>query len=98
MQRHNGSLMNPLLIFDILREMKKTDRIIINGVGILSEYRIKGGDALLFDGIHQILKANPRFRIGEGSQMSETAKEVQREMQGLGLKKSKVHRVYQKGL
>lgn len=98
MQRHNGSLMNPLLVFDILREMKKTDRIIINGVGILSEYRIKGGDALLFDGIHQILKANPRFRIGEGSQMSETAKEVQREMQGLGLKKSKVHRVYQKGL
>ncbi len=98
MQRHNGNLMNPLLIFDILREIKKTDRIIINGVGILSEYRIKGGDALLFDGIHQILKANPRFQIGEGSQMSETAKEVQREMQGLGLKKSKVHRVYQKGL
>lgn len=98
MQRHNGNLMNPLLILDILREIKKTDRIIINGVGILSEYRIKGGDALLFDGIHQILKTNPRFLVGEGAQMSETAKEVQREMNGLGLKKSKVHRVYQKGL
>ena len=98
MQRHNGSLLNPLLILDILREIKKTDRIIVNGLGILSEYRIKGGDALLFDGVHEIIRDNPRFLTGEGAQMSETAKEVQREMNGLGMKRSKVHRVYRKAI
>ncbi len=98
MQRHNGSLLNPLLILDILQEIKKTDRIIVNGLGILSEYRIKGGDALLFDGIHEIIRDNPRFLTGEGAQMSETAKEVQREMNGLGMKRSKVHRVYRKAI
>ena len=98
MQRHNGSLLNPLLILDILQEIKKTDRIIVNGLGILSEYRIKGGDALLFDGVHEIIRDNPRFLTGEGAQMSETAKEVQREMNGLGMKRSKVHRVYRKAI
>lgn len=98
MQRHNGNLMNPLLILDLLRELKRTDKIIVNGLGILSEYRIKGGDALLFEGIESILRANPNFVDGEGVQMSETAKEVQREMVALNLKKSKAHRVYQKAL
>lgn len=98
MKRHNGNLWNPALLIDLFREVKSSNRIIINGLGILSEYRIKGGDALLFGGLYRILKDNPRFLTGEGSQMSETAKEVQREMNGLGMKPSKIHRVYRKSL
>lgn len=98
MKRHNGNLWNPALLIDLFREVKFSNRIIINGLGILSEYRLKGGDALLFGGLYDILKDNPRFLTGEGAQMSETAKEVQREMNGLGMKPSKIHRVYRKSL
>lgn len=94
MQRHNGYL-TPFLIVDMLIEMKRTRSAALNGVGILEEYRNKGGDALLMQEMWGILKGSGRFIDGEAAQMAESAEEVQREMAGLGLKPTKRHRVYQ---
>lgn len=94
MQRHNGN-MTPALIIDMLLEMKKTPASLLNGFGILEEYHHKGGNALLYCSMEDLLRENANFVTCEAVQMADSAKEVRREMQTLGLEISKVHRVYE---
>ncbi|HPL57154.1 MAG TPA: hypothetical protein PLT22_03100 [Flexilinea sp.] len=97
MQRHNGNL-NPALILDLLREMKKTKYLSLNGMGILEEYRKKGGNALLYTAILDLLKEHPNIYGMEATQMAESAKEIQVEMLTMGLKPTKRHRVFSKSI
>ncbi|HNY19830.1 MAG TPA: hypothetical protein PKJ76_07300, partial [Flexilinea sp.] len=97
MQRHNGNL-NPALILDLLREMKKTKYLSLNGMGILEEYRKKGGNALLYTAILDLLKEHPNIYGMEATQMAESAKEIQVEMMTMGLKPTKRHRVFSKSI
>lgn len=94
MQRHNGNL-TPALIIDLLLEMKKAKGAALNGFGILEEYHNKGGNALLYCAMEDVFRMNPQFATCEAVQMAESAKEVQREMQTLGLTINKRHRVYE---
>ena len=95
MQRHNGNLMNPLLLGDMLLELKKTEYCAMNGLGILEKYHKSGGNALLYCSMMDIMKQYPQFRYVEAVQMADTAHEVQQEMATLGLKPIKRHRVYE---
>ena len=95
MQRHNGSLYNPLLLIDMLVELKKTHYCALNGLGLLEKYHKSGGNALLYCSMMDIMKEYPQFEYVEAVQMAETAHEVQQEMATLGLKPIKRHRVYE---
>ncbi len=94
MQRHHGSL-TPALIFDLLLEMKKADNASLNGIGILPEYCKRGGTALLYTSMQEVFKANPQFKTVECVQMADSATQIRQEMENLGLKINKRHRVYQ---
>lgn len=95
MQRHNGNLMNPLLIGDMLLEFKKTHFCALNGLGLLEKYHKSGGNALLYCSMMDIMKQYSQFQYVEAVQMADTAHEVQQEMATLGLKPIKRHRVYE---
>ncbi len=95
MQRHNGNLLNPALLVDMLLEMKKTDCCALNGLGLLEKYHKSGGNALLYCSMVELVKQHPQFRSVEAVQMAESAHEVQQEMATLGLKPIKRHRVYE---
>ncbi len=97
MQRHNGYL-TPLLIIDLLLEARRTRKLTLNGFGILEKYHGRGGNALLYSAISDLLEEFPQFEYAEATQMAETAKEVQLEMKALGLSPKKHHRVYRKVL
>ncbi len=47
LQRHDGRI-NPISIVDMMLEMKRTNWVSLNGVGILPEYHGRGGNALLY--------------------------------------------------
>ncbi len=95
MQRHNGNLMNPALLVDMVLEIKKTHYCALNGLGLLEKYHKSGGNALLYCSMLDIMKQYPQFQYVEAVQMADTALEVQREMATLGLKPIKRHRVYE---
>ena len=95
MQRHNGNLMNPALLVDMVLEMKKTHYCAMNGLGLLEKYHKSGGNALLYTSMMEIMKEYPQYEYVEAVQMADTALEVQREMATLGLKPIKRHRVYE---
>ena len=95
MQRHNGNLMNPALLVDMILEMKKTHYCAMNGLGLLEKYHKSGGNALLYTSMMEIMKEYPQYEYVEAVQMADTALEVQREMATLGLKPIKRHRVYE---
>ncbi len=94
MQRHHGSL-TPALIVDLLLEMKKADNASLNGIGILPEYHKRGGTALLYTSMQEVFKANPQFKTVECVQMADSATQIRQEMENLGLRINKRHRVYQ---
>ncbi len=95
-QRHNGSL-TPFSVIDILRELKKSDWIDFNGVGILPEYQGFGGNALLFDEIERSAKSH-NFVHGELTNIAETAVQMRKDLENLGVKPYKNHRIFGKNI
>ena len=94
MQRHHGTL-TPALIIDLLLEMKKADNACLNGIGVLPEYHKRGGTALLYTEMKEVFNQNPQFKTVECVQMADSAAQIRQEMENLGLKINKRHRVYQ---
>jgi GNAT superfamily N-acetyltransferase len=95
-QRHNGNL-TPSLIFDIQRELKKSDWIEFNGVGVLPEYQGFGGNALLFDEIEKTAKSHHCVH-GELTNIAETAVQMRKDLMNLGVKPYKNHRIFGKNI
>jgi GNAT superfamily N-acetyltransferase len=94
LQKHGGQL-NPISIMSYLGELKKTDWISFNGVGILPEFQGRGGNALLFSEIYE--SANSfQFVHGELTQVAETATQMRKDLENLGVKPYKNHRIYGK--
>jgi len=92
LQKHRGQL-NPMAILSYLQELKKTDWISFNGVGILPEFQGRGGNALLFSEIYE--SANSfQFVHGELTQVAETATQMRKDLENLGVKPYKNHRIY----
>lgn len=60
MQKNKGKL-GPIEIIRLLREIKNTNWLDFNGIGILPEYQGMGGNALLFEALDDAARKNPRF-------------------------------------
>ncbi|MCC6148291.1 MAG: hypothetical protein IT308_12080 [Anaerolineaceae bacterium] len=94
LQRHDGRI-TPWAIADILIEAKRTKWISLNGVGILPEYQGRGGNALLYSEIRRTVW-DFGFDHAEQTQMADTAVQVRRDMESVGAKIYKVHRIFHK--
>ncbi|HHX09638.1 MAG TPA: hypothetical protein GX730_09475 [Chloroflexi bacterium] len=97
MQKNKGKL-GPIELFRLLRELKTTEWLDFNGIGILPEYQGMGGNALIFDALLRATKSNKRFIHSELTQVAETAKQMRRDLENLGVHYYKNHRVYKKHL
>ena len=102
MQRINGNLflpyniINPIGIADLMLELRHTDWISFNGIGILPEFQGHGGNALMYSEMENTLREFPQFRHGELTQVAETAQTMRHDLENIGVKFYKNHRVYHK--
>ena len=94
LQKYNGQL-SPIALVSYLRELKKTNWVSFNGVGVLPEYQGRGGNVLLFS---EILKSANAFNFehGELTQVAETATQMRKDLKNLGVTPHKNHRIYSK--
>jgi len=97
LQRCRGRLW-PLGWFYLLRELRRTRWININGMGILEEYQGLGGNALLYAELARILVDHPQYRFADLVQIQETNLSIAQEMEALGVRAWKRHRVFQRSL
>jgi hypothetical protein len=97
MQKIKGKL-GPVEILRLLRELKRTEWLDFNGIGILPEYQGMGGNALLMGALESAARENPRFVHAELTQVAETATQMRKDLSNLGVRFYKNHRVYKKNL
>lgn len=97
MQKNKGRL-GPIAILRLLLEIKRTDWIAFNGVGILPEYQGLGGNAIMYAELEKALHQNTQFIHAELTQVAETAEQMRKDLKNLGVKFYKNHRVYQREL
>ncbi len=97
MQKNKGKL-GPIELMRLLREIKKTNWIDFNGIGILPEAQGFGGNALIYDILIKALHQTQQYDHGELTQVAETAEQMRKDLANLGCKFYKNHRVYQKKL
>jgi len=96
LQRTQGRLF-PFGWIDMLRELKRTKWININGAGIAEKYRGLGGTALLFSEMYKSV-AESNFRHADLVQIGADNDKMQREMRDLGIDFYKTHRMYRRAL
>jgi hypothetical protein len=97
MQKNDGKL-GPFQILRLLLEIKRTNWISFNGVGILPEFQGLGGNAILYDELEKAMQGNPQFIHSELTQVAETAEQMRKDLANLGVRFYKNHRVYQRDL
>jgi GNAT superfamily N-acetyltransferase len=94
--RGKGKL-NPLKLWSILREKHRTSRVIINGLGIHPRYRNNGGTAILYHALEKSVRGMGREFVGADlTQVAETTELMLSDLETLGAKIYKRHRVYYK--
>ena len=93
LQRQKGTL-TPWALLDYLHEMKKTEWVSFNGVGVLPEYHGRGANYLLFDEMEKSALSFKNFVHGELTQVAETATQMRKDLVNLGVKPYKNHRIY----
>jgi hypothetical protein len=96
LQKTKGRLF-PLGWLVLLRELRRTKWININGAGIIEQYRGLGGTALLFSEMYKSV-AESRFRQADIVQIGSDNENMQREIRNFGIKINKFHRVYSRAL
>jgi hypothetical protein len=97
LQKSCGRLL-PFGWLTLLRELRRTDWININGAGLLPEYRGSGGTAILYSELFKSIVENPRIRHAEIVQIGVENEKMQREMENFGVDFYKTHRTYQREL
>jgi len=97
LQKTKGNLF-PFGWLTLLRELKNTDWININGAGLLPEYRGSGGTAILYSEIFKSVRDSGKFKHAEVVQIGVENEAMQREMENFGIDLYKVHRTYARGL
>jgi len=94
MQRIKGKVY-PFGIVDLYLELGRTEWVSFNGVGILPEFQGRGGNALMYSEMERSM-SEFKFRYAEFTQVAETAKTMRSDLESLGGKAYKNHRVYTK--
>jgi hypothetical protein len=94
LQRARGRLL-PFGLIHILLEMRRTKWIALNGAGILPEHQGRGGNALLYSEMEKTIQEY-KFEHADLTQVAETAVQMRQDLENLGGKAYKNHRVYRK--
>jgi hypothetical protein len=94
MQRIKGRLL-PFGLVDLLREMRRTDWVSLNGAGILPEFQGRGGNALLYSEMENTMRQYT-FQHAELTQVAETAVNMRKDLQNVNSNEYKNHRVYRR--
>jgi len=97
MQKNQGKL-GPFAILRLLMEIKRTNWISFNGVGILPEYQGLGGNAIMYAELEKAMHKNSQFIHSELTQVAESAEQMRKDLKNLGVEFYKNHRVYQRDL
>lgn len=92
LQRAKGRLL-PTGIVHLLREIRRTDWIALNGAGILPEFQGRGGNALLYSEMENTIR-DYHFQHADLTQVAESAEQMRADLINLGGKPYKNHRVY----
>jgi len=95
LQRSNGRLF-PFGLIDILLELKRTDTVAVNGMGILPEFQGHGGNAILYSEMGHSLLDFKQFKHVEMTQVAESAEQMRSDLKNLNGVEYKNHRVYRK--
>ncbi len=82
----------------LLRELRTTNWININGAGMIEEFRGLGGTAILYSELFKSVTENPRYRNAEVVQIGTENDKMQREMENFGVNFYKTHRMYRRDL
>ena len=97
LQRARGRLF-PFGLVDILREIKHTDTVAVNGIGILPAHQGHGGNAILYSEMGHTLLDFKQFKNVEMTQVAETTQQMRADLKNLNGVEYKNHRVYRKVL
>jgi hypothetical protein len=95
LQRARGRLF-PFGLFDLLLEMRRTNSVAVNGMGILPQFQGHGGNALLYYTMGQTLLEFSQFAHVEMTQVAETAAQMRADIKNLNGVEYKNHRVYRR--
>lgn len=93
-RRARGRLL-PLGLIDILLEMRRTEWVALNAMGILPRFQGRGGNALLYSEIEKTINEHG-FKHIALYQVAETAVAMRSDLERLGGIPYKTHRVYQR--
>ncbi len=96
LQRTRGRLF-PFGWLHLLRELRRTQWININGAGMIEGYRGLGGTAILFSEMYKSVTES-RYRYADIVQIGMENENMQREMRDLGIDFYKAHRLYKQKL
>jgi len=97
LQRARGRLF-PFGLLDILLELRRTNTVSVNGMGILPEHPGHGGNAMLYSEMGRTLFNFKQFVHVEMTQVAETTKQMRADLKNLNGVEYKNHRVYRKGV
>ena len=92
LQRAKGRLL-PFGIIDLMMEMRRTKWVALNGAGILPEFQGRGGNALLYSEMEKTIR-DFHFEHADLTQVAETARQMRQDLENLGGKAYKNHRVF----
>jgi GNAT superfamily N-acetyltransferase len=95
LQRARGKLFPGLLY--LLYSLKTTKWVALNGIGILPEYKGHGGNALVYSEIEKTVREFG-FTDADCVDIAETAREMRSDLESIGAKIYKTHRVYHKSI
>lgn len=90
--RQKGKI-TPWGLLDIMRELKKTKWVSLNGAGVLPEYQGRGGNALLYNEMEKTL-IDLKYEHAELTQVAESAAQMRKDLITAGGKAYKNHRVF----
>lgn len=95
LQRARGRLF-PFGLLDILLELRRTNTVAVNGMGILPEYQGHGGNAILYSEMGKSLLSFSQFTHVEMTQVAETTEQMRADLKNLNGIEYKNNRVYRK--
>lgn len=96
LQRAKGRL-TPWALADLLLEMRRTKWLALNGAGLVPEFQGVGGNALLYSEMEKSIREQG-FKHADLTQVAETAVQMRRDLENVGGKLYKNHRVYRLAL
>ncbi len=88
----------PFGFIRLLWARARTDRIDVNGAGIIEKHQGAGANALLYSELFKVVTAKPQFKHAEAVQIDEKNARMISDLETLGVRVYKRHRVYRKRL